>query len=101
MLADRSDIADEVKVELEHRRVECMLHGNQEQRVTIGRCPHDRLGGNIAASASAVLDDKWLPKSLRQPLTDQACDDVRSSNAPQRTSIRALRPSVHPHSCNP
>src|SRR5262249_47428470 len=33
------------------------------------------------ASASPVLDDKWLPKSLRQPLTDQACDDVRSSTS--------------------
>ena len=37
-----------------------------------------RLGRDIAASAWAVLNDEWLTEPLRQPLTDQACDDVNS-----------------------
>jgi hypothetical protein len=55
---DRRDIANEVEVELEHCRVEGINHGNQQQRVTVRGCPHDRLGGNIAAGARAVLDDE-------------------------------------------
>jgi hypothetical protein len=49
---------------------------DQEQRVTVRRCPHDGLGGNAAASARAVLDDKRLSKSFRQRLTDQPRDNV-------------------------
>jgi hypothetical protein len=55
---DRHDVADEVKAELEHRRIDGICRGNQQQRIAVGRCPHDRLGGNAAAGATAVLDDE-------------------------------------------
>jgi hypothetical protein len=58
MLATGAIIAIEVEVELVHRRVEGIDHGNQQQRVTIRGCPHDRLGGNIADGAGAILDDE-------------------------------------------
>ena len=69
-------IADEVKVELEHPSVDGICCRDQEQRVTVRGCPHDRLGSNAAAGAGVVLDDNRLPKSLRQPLPDQSRDDI-------------------------
>ena len=62
---DRRDIANEVEVELEHRRIDGICYSNQQQRVTVRGCPHDRLGGNAAASALGVLHraeiEKWWP----------------------------------------
>jgi hypothetical protein len=37
---------------------------------------HDRLSSEIAGGARPVLNNKWLTKPLRQPLTDQARFDV-------------------------
>ena len=37
---------------------------------------HDRLGGDVAAGAGPILDDERLAETLRQPLTDQAREDV-------------------------
>jgi hypothetical protein len=31
-----------------------------KQRIAVWRRTHDRLGGDIAAAARPVLDDKWL-----------------------------------------
>src|SRR5262249_31435245 len=49
---------------------------DEEERVAIRGSPHDRLRGDISTGARPVLDDKLLAKSLREPLTDQASDDV-------------------------
>ena len=49
---------------------------SKQERIAVGRRTHDRLGGDIAASTRAVLDDEWLAEPLRQPLTHQARDDV-------------------------
>ena len=37
---------------------------------------YDRLGTDVAAGARPVVDDEWLTEPLRQPLADQARDDV-------------------------
>ena len=42
----------------------------------IGRRPDDHLSRYIGGSARPVLDDKLLTQPLRQPLSDQARDDV-------------------------
>jgi hypothetical protein len=34
---------------------------------------HDRLGGDIAAGARAVLNNERLAEPFRQPLADQPC----------------------------
>jgi hypothetical protein len=44
--------------------------------VAVGGRVHDSLGGNAATGAWSVLDDELLAETLRQPLTDEACDDV-------------------------
>ena len=49
---------------------------DQEERIAVGGRAHDRLGADIAAGTRPVLDDEWLAKPLRQPLTDQAREDV-------------------------
>jgi hypothetical protein len=56
---------------------------DQKKRVAVRGRANDRFGADIAASARPVIDDELLTKSLRQPLTDQACDDVNSRRRPQ------------------
>src|SRR5262249_16524936 len=45
-------------------------------RMAVRGRTRDRLGGDVARSARSVLNDEWLAKALRQPLTDQAREDV-------------------------
>src|SRR5262245_43914314 len=60
---------------------------------------HDALSGNIARSTWAVLDDELLTEPLRQPLTDQPCDDVagaasgKADDNAHRPGRIGLRPS--------
>ena len=44
--------------------------------MAVGGRLHDCLGGDIAAGARTVLDNEWLAEPLRQPLADQARNDV-------------------------
>ena len=74
---DRRDVADEIEIEfVVERRIDRVRRTDQEERVAVRRRAHDRLGGDIAAGARPVLDDEWLAEPLRQPLTDQAREDV-------------------------
>ena len=52
--------------------------------MAVSRRVHDRLGGDIAAGTWPVLDDDWLAKTLRQPLSDEARGDI--GTAPGRKS---------------
>src|SRR5262245_5864448 len=50
------DIADEIEIELViERSVDGVPTADQEQRVAVRRCAHDRLGADIAAAARSVL----------------------------------------------
>ena len=74
---DRRDVADEIEIELVvERRVDRVRRTDQQQRVAVGGRAHDRLGADVAAGARPVLDDEWLAEPLRQPLPDQAREDV-------------------------
>src|SRR5215471_2955906 len=74
---DRRDVTDEIEVELViERRVDRVGRVDQEERIAIRGRTHDRLRGDIAAGARSVFYDKLLTKSLREPLADQASDDV-------------------------
>ena len=90
---DRRDVADEIEIELVvERRVDRVGERDQEQRVAVRRRAHDRLGADIAAGARPVLDDEWLAEPLRQPLADQARDDVgRRRRRQSRRSMRTGR----------
>jgi hypothetical protein len=74
---DRRYFADEIEIELVvERRIHRVRHADKQERIAVRRCPHDCLGGDIAASTRPVVDDERLCEPLRQPLTDQACHDV-------------------------
>src|ERR1051326_8139685 len=49
---------------------------DQKQRVAVGRRTDDGLGGELPLGARSVLDDERLAEPLRQPLTNQAREDV-------------------------
>src|SRR5262249_51671863 len=76
--SDWRDIADEIVVELV---VECRIDRvettDQQKRVAVCGRAHDGLGADIAAAPGLVADKNWLPEPLRQPLSDQAREDVR------------------------
>src|SRR5262245_27412206 len=77
---DRRDIADETEIKLfVERSIDGVYRSDEEERVAIRGSPHDRLRGDISTGARPVLDDKLLAKSLREPLTDQARDDVNAA----------------------
>src|SRR5262249_20961399 len=97
---DRRNVADEIEIEVVvQRRTNHIAGGNQKERISIGGGTHDRLCADVGACSRPVLDDKWLAESLRQPLSDQAREDVdriargtRYDNAHQSGGVR-LRPS--------
>src|SRR4029453_9949088 len=75
--SDRSDIADEIKVQLVvQRRVDCVRRSAEEERVAVWWRPHDSLSAQIAASTAAILDDKWLAEPFREPLTDHTRENI-------------------------
>src|SRR5215469_7596667 len=80
------------------RRVDRLCRTDNEQRVAVRRCAHDRLGADVSASARPVVDDKLLAETLRQPLTDQARRDVtcaargKADNDAHRPRRIGLRP---------
>src|SRR5262249_4819643 len=62
-----------------------------------GRTRH-YLGGDLPLRARSILDDEWLAETLRQPLTNQAREDVgwtagrKADHDPHRPRRVGLRP---------
>ena len=46
-------------------RIPCVGRCGDEQRITVRRCSHDRLRGNISTRPRPILDDELLAKALR------------------------------------
>jgi hypothetical protein len=74
---DRRNVAQksESKIVVE-RRVDRIRGPDQQQRISVGRCAHDRFGGEVAGSAGPVLDDDRLPQPRGKPLRHQARQNV-------------------------
>src|SRR5882724_1512509 len=71
------NVSNEIELELfVQRGVDRVWRTDEEQRLAVRNCVHDRLGRDIAAGARPVLDDEWLAEPLRQPLSDQTREDV-------------------------
>src|SRR5262249_51011183 len=86
------NVADEIEIEIVIKgRVPRVSRTSLQQRVAIRRSAHDRFGGEIAACARPVLDDKGLTEALRQPLAYQACVQVRHA-ARRKSNNQAHRP---------
>jgi len=74
---DRRDVAQEVERELVGERAVDRIGGaDQEQRVAVGGRADDRRGRDIAGVARQVLDHEGCPEPFREPLADQARQDV-------------------------
>ena len=89
---NRRDVADEIETEFfVERRIDCVHGTTQQESVTVSGCTNDRFGSQIAARAGPVLDNDWLVELVRQPLTDQARNDVKST-AGRKADEDAQRP---------
>src|SRR5258706_11756007 len=74
---DRRDVTDEIEIELVVEcRVDRIERAGEEQGIPVSRGAHDRFGADIAGGANPVLNDDLLSEAFRQPLTNQASDDV-------------------------
>jgi hypothetical protein len=74
---DRYDVADNVEAKLVvERDVPAVGRSKLEQRVTVWRSTNNHLRGKIAARARSVLDNELLTKTLRQPLTEKASEQI-------------------------
>src|SRR5215471_15312803 len=77
---DRFNITNEIEIKLGiERRVDSVRRRDEKECVAVGGRPYDRLRADIAAGARPVLDHELLAEPLRQPLTDQAGDNVDRS----------------------
>ena len=66
-----------LKTELVVKHVGDPVSGNHhKQRMAVGGRTDDCLGGDLPLGTRSVLDDEWLAETLRQPLTNQAREDV-------------------------
>src|SRR5262245_45360477 len=96
---DRCDVTDEIEVQLlVERRIDRVRSNAGKKRVAVRGCTYNGFGGDIAASAGPVLDNKMLPQPLRQPVTDQTCGKggwataTKSFKHPHRPHGIRLRP---------
>ena len=72
------NVAEKFKIKLVKKRcINRIGPSDQEQCVTVRRCTRDRFGGEIAARAGTILNDKLLSKTFRQPLTKNTRNNVR------------------------
>ena len=68
---DCRDISDEIEIELViERRVDRRRRINEEERIPVRRCAHDRFSADIVAAAGPVLCDELLTEPLREPSSD-------------------------------
>src|SRR5262249_44866112 len=80
------------------RRVNRGGRTNQEERVTVWCCSHDRFGPNVATCARPIFNHERLTEALRQPLTHQARDDIdcATGSRANHDAYRLRRPSLGP-----
>src|SRR5262249_11736173 len=97
---DRRSILDEIEIELIVKHVGDPVSGNdQKQRMAVGGRMRHCLGSDLPLRARPVLDDEWLAETLRQPLTNQAREDVgwtagrKADHDPHRPRRVGLRES--------
>src|SRR5262249_35162608 len=74
---DGGDVPDEIEAEVFVERCVDRVEGARHQkRLAVRGRAHDRLGGDIAAGAWAVLNNGRLAGPFRQPLADEPCNNV-------------------------
>jgi hypothetical protein len=74
---DRRNVLNEIEIELFVKaRIHRVIETGHQKRVAIGGRARHRFGGDIAAGADAVFDDKRLAKMIREIFADQTRGDV-------------------------
>src|SRR5580692_11499714 len=74
---DRGYVADEIEIEAVIQcRVDSICGTDQQECLAVPGGFDDPLCGKIGAGAWPVLDDEWLTHLFREPLPNQARDDV-------------------------
>src|SRR5713101_9151080 len=80
--SDRRDVADEIEIE---PFVECcadsVIRTSQKERIAVGGRTHDGFRPDIATGPWPVVHDELLAEPLRQPLTQEAREDVGRTTA--------------------
>ena len=63
--SDWRGVADEIEIELVEKCRTDRVRGNDiEERVSVRRCPHRRLGADIAACAGSIFDNELLTEPV-------------------------------------
>src|SRR5712671_3030916 len=96
---NRRNIADEVETKpVVQRRVDGVRRTAEQERVTVCRRARHGLGAQISACTSAIFNNEWLPKPIRQALTDQTRENVEGAaraeahndtHRPRRVGLRS------------
>ena len=74
---DRCGVAEKIETEfVVERRVDGGRRPGREIRIAVRRRTNDHFSGCVGAGARPVLDDEGLAETLRQPLPDQARENV-------------------------
>ena len=74
---DRHDVAQEVERQIGiERAADRVRRAAEQDGVAVGRRAHDFGCGNVAGPAALVLDVERLAELFRQPLRDNAAEDV-------------------------
>jgi hypothetical protein len=96
---NRRSVSDETEVELIVEHVgDRVSRNHQKERMAVGGRTDDCLGRDIARSPRPVLDDEWLAEALRQPLPNQAREEIgraaggKADNDAHRPRRIGLRP---------
>ena len=61
--------------------------------MAVGRCAHHRLRGDVTGGAGPVVDEELLSQTVREPLSDQARNnvDLAAGRKPDDNADRPLR----------
>ena len=96
-IADRDEVLRGIIGRLRHRRDDCdFAERRHEQGVAVGRGARDRVGGDGAGGARAILHHELAPEHLAETLRDDAGNRVGISPGPIRhhDPHRPLRPAL-------
>src|SRR5580693_5228185 len=99
---DGRDVSYKIETEIFVQcRIDRSRWRDEEKRIAVWYRTHDEFSANISASARFVFEYHRLAEMLRQPLADQACENIdraaggcadNNADGPRRISLRPRDP---------
>jgi hypothetical protein len=75
---DRRDVTKHVEAQVRiEPGAEGVHRGDHEQRMAVCRGADHRFGRKVAAGAGSIFHDEWLPQARREPIGDNARQQIR------------------------